>query len=62
MLGNVSSFADLPLGPVGITLESCGLTSGTEAEMEEEGGLCSQDNEETKMEEDGGQEVGEDKL
>ncbi|XP_020648686.3 guanine nucleotide-binding protein-like 3-like protein [Pogona vitticeps] len=55
---NEKALANLPLGPVGITLESCGLTSGTEAEMEEGGGLCSQEDEETKMEEDGGQEFG----
>nr|XP_008120775.1 PREDICTED: guanine nucleotide-binding protein-like 3-like protein isoform X1 [Anolis carolinensis] len=55
---NEKALASLPSGPVGISLEGFGLTSGAEAEMDEEEELHHQDPEETKMEDDGDPEFG----
>ncbi|KAH0628861.1 hypothetical protein JD844_010459 [Phrynosoma platyrhinos] len=54
---NEKALEGLSSGPVGISLEGSGLTSGAEAVMDEEEELCHQEPEETKMEEDGDPEV-----
>lgn len=56
---NEKSLANMPSSLAGISLEGSGLTSGAEAEMhEEKEELCYQEQEETKMEEDGDGEFG----
>ncbi|XP_063150232.1 guanine nucleotide-binding protein-like 3-like protein [Candoia aspera] len=55
---NEKALANLISGPVGITLEGSGLTSGAEIEMAEEEGLHITEEEETKMEEDEDHEFG----
>ncbi|XP_026532060.1 guanine nucleotide-binding protein-like 3-like protein [Notechis scutatus] len=55
---NEKALANLNSGPVGISLEGSGLTSGAETEMAEEEGLHITEEEESKMEEDEGDELG----
>ncbi|KAM6475743.1 guanine nucleotide-binding protein-like 3-like protein isoform 1-T4 [Liasis olivaceus] len=55
---NEKALANLISGPVGITLEGSGLTSGAEIEMAEEEGLHITEEEDTKMEEDENHEFG----
>ncbi|XP_007432929.1 guanine nucleotide-binding protein-like 3-like protein [Python bivittatus] len=55
---NEKALANLISGPVGITLEGSGLTSGAEIEMAEEEGLHITEEEGTKMEEDENHEFG----
>ncbi|KAJ6655283.1 hypothetical protein lerEdw1_005475, partial [Lerista edwardsae] len=52
------SISDMPSSLAGISLEESGLTNGTEVEMDEKEGLRYQEQEETKMEEDGDGEFG----
>ncbi|XP_013926666.1 PREDICTED: guanine nucleotide-binding protein-like 3-like protein [Thamnophis sirtalis] len=55
---NEKALANLISGPVGISLEGSGLTSGAEIEMAEEEGLHITEEEGTKMEEDKDDELG----
>ncbi|XP_034290000.1 guanine nucleotide-binding protein-like 3-like protein [Pantherophis guttatus] len=55
---NEKALANLISGPLGISLEGSGLTSGAEIEMPEEEGLHITEEEETKMEEDENDEFG----
>ncbi|XP_066470431.1 guanine nucleotide-binding protein-like 3-like protein [Tiliqua scincoides] len=55
---NEKALANMPSSLAGISLEGSGLTSGAEVEMDEKEELCLQEQEETKMEEDGDKEFG----